>query len=111
MSYAFDSAARILPGRALTFGRSHASADVHYADFSLVNTSSPLLLLCAGDTLLVDSLRYSSTVSDSLAATIREGSVTSLNPDSLHNRLVKGSWCLTRMRETASPGSVGACPG
>lgn len=111
MSYAFDSSARILPGRALTFGRALAAVDIRYADFSLVNTSSPLLLLCAGDSLLVDSLRYSSTVSDSLAATIREGSVTSLNPDSLHNRTAKGSWCLTRMRETASPGSIGTCPG
>lgn len=111
MSYAFDSAARILPGRAMTFGRARAGADVQYADFSLVNTTSPLLLLCSGDSLLVDSLRYSSTVSDSLAATIREGSVTSVNPDSLHNRTVKASWCLTQSRTTASPGSVGTCPG
>lgn len=109
-SYAFDSAQRIAPGKALSFGRAAAPTEVHYADFSLVNTSSPLLLLCAADGLLLDSLRYSSTVSDSLAVTIRDGQVSGLNPDSLGRAFSKGSWCLTRMGEMASPGAMGACP-
>ena len=114
-SFPFDSAHRIPPGRAQTFGRSAAPADFHYTDFSLVNTASPLLLLCAGDSLVVDSLRYSATVSDSTAAPMREGFVTSLDIDSLARGVSRGSWCLTRMAGTAgsagtaSPGRVADC--
>jgi hypothetical protein len=111
-SFPFDSAHRVPPGRALTFGRSAAPADFRYADFSLVNTASPLLLLCAGDSLVVDSLRYSATVSDSMAVPVREGMVTSLDPDSLGRGTSRGSWCLTRMAGTsglASPGRLADC--
>lgn len=111
-SFAFDSSHRLPPGRALTFGRSAAATDFHYADFSLVNTASPLLLLCAGDSILVDSLRYSATVSDSLAAPMRDGWITSLNPDSLGTSREGGSWCLTHLPGAggqASPGWVGEC--
>lgn len=111
-SFAFDSSHHLPPGRALTFGRSAAATDFHYADFSLVNTASPLLLLCAGDSILVDSLRYSATVSDSLAVPMREGWVTSLNPDSLGRSREGGAWCLTQLPRAgglASPGWMGEC--
>ncbi|HLP40744.1 MAG TPA: lamin tail domain-containing protein [Fibrobacteria bacterium] len=110
-SFAFDTTHRIAPGQALTFGRSASPATRHYADFTLVNTVSPLMLLCAGDSLVVDSLRYSANASDSLAVTIREGWVSSLDVDSLGSA-GRGAWCLTRMPGsggTATPGSLGDC--
>ncbi len=118
-SYAFDSAQAVGPGKAVVFGRSAAPADVHYADFSMVNTASSLLLLCAGDSLLVDSLRYSSTASDSAAIPMREAQVSSLGAADMSRRGRPQSWCLTRMGEgkpgdaawvAASPGSVESCP-
>lgn len=117
-SLSFDSAQTLLPGKALVFGRSAAHADVHYADFSLVNTASSLLLLCAGDSLLVDSLRYSSLAADSSSLAIRDGLVTSLDAAAMSRRGITGSWCLTRPGDAkagetitgfASPGRVEAC--
>lgn len=114
-SLPFDSTHRIPPGKARTFGRSASGADYRYADFSLVNTSSPLLLLCGGDALVVDSLLYSSTVSDSAAVLMREGWVNSLDADSLANGISRASWCLAAMpgqaggASEASPGTVTDC--
>ncbi len=117
-SYAFDSARFLPPGKALVFGRAGALADVHYADFSLVNTSSSLLLLCGGDSLLLDSLRYSSAAADSAALPMRDGLVTGLDAGNMSRRGSAGSWCLTKPGEAkagearwayASPGRVDAC--
>jgi hypothetical protein len=114
-SFPFDSTHRIPPGKARTFGRSASEADFRYADFSLVNTASPLLLLCGGDAVVVDSLRYSSTVSDSAAVLMREGWVNSLDADSLANGVSRASWCLVAMpgqaggEAAASPGAVTDC--
>jgi hypothetical protein len=95
-SYPFDSSRVLPPGKAMVFGRSAAPADAHYADFSLVNTASSLLLLCGGDSLLLDSLRYSATASDSAAVPMREGLVTGLDAGSMSRRAQAGSWCLTK---------------
>lgn len=117
-SYAFDSLRSLLPGKALVFGRSAAPAEVHYADFSLVNTASSLLLLCSGDSLLVDSLRYASAASDSAALPMREGLVTGLDAAGMSRRGLPANWCLTKPGEAgageaaagyASPGRVEAC--
>lgn len=107
-SLAFDSAQTLNPGRALVLGRSAARADVHYSDFSLVNTASSLLILCAGDSILVDSLRYSSSAADSSAIPMREGQVTSLGAEAMSRRSVPESWCLTKMGDKAAEGSAGA---
>ena len=98
-SLAFDSAQTLGPGRALVFGRPAARADVHYSDFSLVNTASSLLILCAGDSILLDSLRYSSSAADSTAIPMREGQVSSLGAEAMSRRSGRESWCLTRMGE------------
>jgi hypothetical protein len=114
-SHPFDSALAVGPGRAMVFGRSAARADAHYEDFSLVNTASSLLLLCSGDSLLVDSLRYSSTAADSTAIPMREGQVSGLDAGSMSRRGLAAAWCLERMGEgtigevQASPGTVEAC--
>jgi hypothetical protein len=117
-SFPFDSTHRIPPGKARTFGRYASPVDFRYADFSLVNTASPLLLLCANDGLVVDSLRYSSTVSDSTAVLMREGWVNSLDADSLARGVSRPAWCLTVTAGpvsgpggagTASPGDVTDC--
>lgn len=117
-SYAFDSAWTVPPGKALVFGRPSSRADGHYAEFSLVNTASSLLLLCGGDSALVDSLRYSSSPADSGALPMREGMVTSLGAADMSRRGSAAGWCLTKMGEAvpggggpgfASPGRVEAC--
>jgi hypothetical protein len=119
-SYAFDSSRAVGPGRAMVFGKPAAPADAHYADFSLVNTASSLLILCGGGgaaEILIDSLRYSSTAADSLAVPMREGKVSSLDAYGISRRASPQSWCLTRMGEggagdtalVASPGGMGAC--
>jgi hypothetical protein len=121
-SLALDSAQTLGPGRALVFGRTAARADVHYSDFSLVNTASSLLILCAGDSILLDSLRYSATAADTTAVPMREGQVSSLGAEAMSRRSGPESWCLTRMGEKmgegiagdtawagASPGTVKAC--
>jgi hypothetical protein len=117
----FDSAQTLAPGRALVFGRPAARADVHYSDFSLVNTASSLLILCAGDSVLLDSLRYTSSAADSAAIPMREGKVSSLGAEAMSLRSAPESWCLTGMAgmaekpgedtawAAASPGTVKAC--
>jgi hypothetical protein len=94
-SYAFSADAMLPPGSALSFGRASSRAAVHYADFSLVNTAASLLLLCAGDSLEVDSLRYSSAAADSAAALpVKEGWATLLSAGALGQRGLRSAWCL-----------------
>jgi hypothetical protein len=117
-SYAFDSALSLPPGRAVVFGRSAARADYHYKDFSLVNTSASLLLLCSGDSLALDSLRYSAAPADSqVALPIRDGHVTTLDAAGMGRSASPGAWCLTTLADStldgepgfASPGTVTGC--
>jgi hypothetical protein len=106
-SYAFDPAQLLLPGKYLAFGRSAARTEVHYADFSLVNTASSLLLLCGGDSVLVDSLRYSSASADSAAALpMREGWVTALDAGAMSRRGASSSWCLAKPEGAVKPGEA-----
>ena len=119
-SWPFDSLQTLLPGQALVFGRAAAKADVHYPDFTMVNTSATLLILCQDDALALDSLRYSSVATDSLTPELRplpikEGWVTTVNADSLGSRNAAKSWCLTKQEiglggGYASPGRVESCP-
>jgi hypothetical protein len=112
-SYPFDSAQVLAPGKALVFGRSAAPADVHYEDFSLVNTSSSLLILCDGDAMVIDSLRYSSVASDSTAIPMRENAVSGLDAGHMSLRGERASWCLAKPGAVGTgaptPGRVGAC--
>lgn len=117
-SLAFDSTQALAPGKATVFGRSAAAADFHYADFTMVNTASALILLCAGDALVLDSLRYSATVDTMVAPAdrplpMKEGWVTTLDADSLGRRSSPGGWCLTRTGNTgagyATPGRLESC--
>jgi hypothetical protein len=108
-AYAFDSAASIPPGRTLSFGRAASRADFHYDGFTLVNTASPLLVLCGPGPALIDSLRYSSSAADSAGALpMREGWVTRLSASGLGRRSEAAAWCLARP-ETAPPGSLEEC--
>jgi hypothetical protein len=55
------------------------------------------LLLCAGDSLLADSLRYSSAAADSASALpMKEGWITRLSAAALGQRSSPGAWCLAR---------------
>lgn len=108
-SYSFPAEAALPPGGSLVFGRSAARADFTYPDFSLVNTSSSLLLLCAGDSLLLDSLRYSSAGADSaVALPMKEGWVTRLSAGAVSRRSMPAAWCLARP-EADAPGELSDC--
>lgn len=106
-SYPFDSALAIVPGATMTFGRSAAATDVHYSDFSLVNTSSSLLLLCAGDAVVVDSVRYGAAAGDSLLP-MKEGWITRLGVGAVGRRASPAGWCLASP-EAGRPGEWGEC--
>jgi hypothetical protein len=110
-SYPFPADAFLAPGGSLSFGRPAARADYAYADFSLVNTASSLLLLCAGDSLLADSLRYSSAAADSATALpMKDGWVTRLSAAALGQRSQVSAWCLDRP-DSAGPGDgLRECP-
>lgn len=114
-SLPLDSSLVLAPGQAMVFGRSAALADVHYLDFSLVNTSATLILLGNYDALPLDSVRYSSLNADSLALQqpipIKEGMVTSLDADSLWKRASLQSWCLLKQKTRANTVGVYATPG
>jgi len=108
-SYAFPSQAALPPGGSLVFGRPAVQADYAYADFSLVNTASSLLLLCAGDSLLLDSLRYSSAAADSATALpMKEGWITRLSATELSQRAKPEAWCLARP-EAGPPRELADC--
>jgi hypothetical protein len=108
-SYAFSPDAALLPGAALSFGRSASRAAVPYADFSLVNTSASLLLSCAGDSLAVDSLRYSSVAADSAAALpVKEGWATLLSAGAVGQRGLRSAWCLARP-DSVPPAELREC--
>ena len=108
-AYPFPSDAALPPGGSLAFGRPASHAAVTYADFSLVNTATSLLLLCAGDSLVSDSLRYSSAAADSgIALPMKDGWVTRLSAASMSQRSRPSAWCLERP-ETASPGDLRDC--
>jgi hypothetical protein len=114
-SLEFDSTQTLPPGQAMVFGRSAMLADVIYHDFIMVNTSSSLLLLCSGDALVVDSLKYSATLADSLAPSarsvfIKEGWVTSLNADSLGRGDSSLNWCLSKPVRSDTGGLGDASP-
>lgn len=109
-SYPFPAGTALPPGGSLAFGRAAARADFHYADFSLVITASSLLLLCSGDSLAVDSLRYSAASADSAAALpMKEGWITRLSAGALSRRDQPSSWCLAAPAATV-PGDMGECP-
>jgi hypothetical protein len=113
----------IPPGRGLVVGRSGVSfAQVSQASaLTLTNTSARLEFACAqgpSGALRLDTLRYTTTLSDTLAARISNGKVTSLRPSRLHLRGKSDSWCLTAPtaaiavfgESVATPGSiVGGC--
>ena len=108
-AYPFPPDARLLPGASLSFGRPASRAAFLYPEFSLPNTAASLLLLCAGDSLVVDSVRYSSSSADSVSALpMKEGWVTRLSGGALgrHNRT--SAWCLARP-EAGPPGELREC--
>jgi hypothetical protein len=108
-SYAFPAETYLSPGGSLVFGRPAARADYAYTDFSLVNTASSLLLLCAGDSLMLDSLRYSSVAADSASALpMKDGWITRLSAMAVSQRAKPEAWCLARP-EAGPPGELADC--
>ncbi len=95
-------AENIAPEKAITWGKSAAPSQFHYADFNLTESLTTLYLLCAQDTLTLDSLRYSPSISDSLAIQIKTGWVSTLNHRQLENRQAPKSWCYSSQADTAS---------
>lgn len=109
-SYPFPPDALLPPGESLSFGRAASRAAYPYGDFSLVNTASSLLLLCSGDSVLADSLRYSSAAADSATALpMKEGWITRLSAAGLGRRFLPASWCLARPDSAGPTGEPGVC--
>jgi len=114
----FDSLTFLPPGKAIVFGRSATLADFHYQNFTLVNTSSSLLLFGANDKIVLDSIRYSASVDTSISPfnqpiPIKEGWVNSLSADSVEFGKHATSWCQTQNGNTgfgySSPGQISSC--
>ncbi len=115
VTHAFSFAADqfLAPGRVMTFGRSAANVEVHYADFQMTNSGGSLLLL-GRDGALVDSLRYSTVGADSLTALpSKEGWVTNLDQYALGRRSDPSGWCLTHVSPDSHAQSLlgGDCAG
>ena len=118
MLFNMPSETMLAPGRALVLGRSgveFANVSIGSSALSLTNSSARLELRCAAGTVLLDSLRYSTSASDSVAARIVAGKVTTLLPSRLSTRHASDAWCLASPHGTtgefpATPGRIaGGC--
>jgi hypothetical protein len=102
----------IPPGRGLVAGRSavtFADVPIGSSALSLTNTSARLEFSCNAGVLTLDTLRYSNSASDSLAALIASGKVTALRPSRIASRHDATAWCLASPRPV--PGEPLATPG
>jgi hypothetical protein len=120
MHFALPAGTVIAPGGALVVGRSAVTfAHVTQATaLTLTNTAARLEFSCNGGamgTVRVDTLRYATSASDSLAARLVAGKVTSLKPSRLGTRHAADAWCQTTpLRGAEDPGAtpgalVGSC--
>jgi hypothetical protein len=118
MNFAFPAGASVAPGRGFVLGRS-AVAFAHLTQASalnLVNSASRLELSCpaaTGGVVRVDTLRYTTSTTDTLAARMSSGKVTTLRPSRLASRHKADAWCLSTGKAGAAPaaGETAATPG
>ncbi len=112
MLAALPSGTVVAPGRTLVMGKSAATfaqVVIGSSALSLTNTSARLALVCASGALTTDTLRYSTSATDSLAARIQSAKVSSLRPSQLSTRNAAGAWCLSALSPAA--GEFAATPG
>jgi hypothetical protein len=112
MVAAIPAGTTVAPGRTLVMGKSAAPSVqvvVGGSALSLTNTSARLAFSCASGTVLVDTLRYSTSTTDTLAARIQTGKVASLKPSRIASRHAADAWCLSATAPAA--GEFAATPG
>ncbi len=102
----------VAPGRTVVMGKSavgFAQVTIGASALGLTNNAARLALSCASGAVLVDTLRYSTTASDSLSVRIQSGKVSSLRPSKVAARHAADAWCLSAMSPAA--GEFAATPG
>jgi hypothetical protein len=102
----------IAPGRALVVGKSAApkvQVVIGASALSLTNTSARLAFSCGSGVVLLDTLRYSTSTTDTLAARIQTSKATSLKPSRILARHASDAWCLAAPIPAA--GEFAATPG
>ncbi|HEX2612940.1 MAG TPA: lamin tail domain-containing protein [Fibrobacteria bacterium] len=112
MVAAVPSGTTIAPGRTLVMGKAGASfaqVVIGASALSLTNTSARLAFSCASGATLVDTLRYSTSTTDTVAARIQTGKVASLRPSRVASRNSMDAWCLSAT--VPASGEFAATPG
>jgi hypothetical protein len=112
MQFTLPAGTVIPPGRGLVVGRSAVSfAGVRMltSPLTLTNTAARLEFSCGAGAVKLDSVSYTTSASDPLAARMAAGKVSSLKPSRLHLRNASDSWCLASPRP--EPGEIAATPG
>jgi hypothetical protein len=120
MSFTLPSNTLIAPGRGLIVGRSAVSFAhvVQASALTLTNTSARLEFACTpvgGATARIDTMRYSTSLSDTVAARIIAAKVTTLKPSRLASRHKSDAWCLSSVSPSSADygmtpgGIIGSC--
>jgi hypothetical protein len=106
MKFTLPAGAAIAPGRGLVLARTAAvpfAQVVTGAALNLVNSASRLELSCAA--VKVDTLRYTTSSSDTLAARFAPGKPASLKPSRLATRHKADAWCLSVPAQASTAGA------
>jgi hypothetical protein len=112
MNFAQPSGTVVAPGRGLVLGKSavtFAHVVIGASALSLTNTSARLEFSCASGSARIDTVRYSTSASDSLSARIVSAKVAALKPSRIATRAGTFAWCLAATNPTA--GEFVATPG
>ena len=108
MVFAFPEGTTVPPGRGLVLGKADASfahVTIGSSALSLTNSSARLELACDEGALSLDTLRYSTSASDSAAVRIAAASVSALRPSRILSRHAGDGWCLAARVGAAAPGA------
>jgi hypothetical protein len=115
MNFTLPAGMVVAPGRGLVLGKSavtFAHVVVGASSLSLTNTSARLEFSCAAGAVRIDTVRYSTSTTDSLAARIASAKVATLKPSRTASRAGADAWCLAAVNPSAgefaaTPGSMG----
>ncbi len=93
----------VLPGKGLVVGRSaYPYANVRFPTFSLGSSLSHMDFSCKSGALKLDTMTYSTTISDSTAVQTVTGKVSELRPDWVGQRTDPRGWCMVPAHPVSS---------